>query len=171
MVAAIRRQSQNGSSVKEESTPLNHNADIEVQEDNNEPVPWIQRGVVALSNMPLTPAVLDGEVLHEAKKGNLTILDPKFAAYRVGKLLADLGFTSEDIGSEDLSNFIEDSLNYYTIEYQKEYNELQNEKYKDKREAILQNTIRQMKKMSAMLGLGRDSWTEQQWIDLISKQP
>lgn len=167
MVSTLRRNGKVSQEQVEAHTPDEEQEQDEQEEQQSEPVNWIYKTAVAVKNLPLSPEVLDGETHYETKKGNITILDPKYAAYRVGNLLADLGFTVADIGSEDLTNFIEDSLNYYTVEYPKEISAITAERNAGKAEQVAASAIKQLKKMSAIMGLGRESWTDDQWLAFI----
>lgn len=171
MVSTLSRNSKSTEVVNPKVDTAPKEVEVKEETEPSEPINWLYKNTVSVKNLPLTPEILDGEVHYETKQGNITILDPRYAAYRVGSLLSDLGFTSEDIGSEDLKNFIEDAINYYLVDYPKEKAAIEAERLGGKRDQVLQSSIRQFKKMSAILGLGRENWTDEQWIDFISRQP
>lgn len=145
--------------------------DEQEEQEEKEPINWIRKSPVAVRNLPLSPEVLDGEVQYTTTKGNVTILDQRYACFRIGSLLSDLGFTIEDVGSEALAAFTEDALRYYLEEYPKEVAAIEAEKLEGQRDAVLAKAIPQFKKMSALLGFSdRLTWTDDQWIEFISKQ-
>lgn len=151
--------------------PEDKTGEEQEEQEEKEPINWIRKSPVAVRNLPLSPEVLDGEVQYTTTKGNITILDQRYACFRIGSLLSDLGFTIEDVGSEALAAFTEDALRYYLEEYPKEVAAIEAEKLEGQRDAVLAKAIPQFKKMSALLGFSdRLTWTDDQWIDFISKQ-
>lgn len=145
--------------------------EVETEQESKEPTSWIRKTAVQIRNLPLSPGILEGEVEYVTSKGNPIILDQRYALFRVGMLLSELGFSQGDIGSEDLATFTEDALKYYLEEYPKEVATIEAEKLEGQRDAVLARAIPQFKKMSALLGFtDRLNWTDDQWIEFISKQ-
>lgn len=174
MVRTLNRNNgHNTSSTTITQQPTNpHEVESQdVEQESKEPTSWIRKTAVQIRNLPLSPEILDGEVHYVTSKGNPIILDQRYALFRVGMLLSELGFSLEDVGTEDLATFTEDALKYYIEEYPKETAVIEAEKLEGQRDAVLAKAIPQFKKMSALLGFtDRLSWTDDQWIEFISKQ-
>ncbi len=103
------------------------------------------------------------------KGGNETVIDVDFAYLQVGLPLNQLGFSTKDIGSKKLNDFIAECLKYYPEVYSREKAEKESEKLNLDRVKVYAQSIATFKKLD-MLSKRTDrlTWTDEQWIGWMS---
>ena len=177
MVSSLRSNGKGSvvlASKAEQTEPqeTNQNTDNHEAQENKEPVYWLDRNPMLIKNYPLSSDMLEGEVYHTTEKGYVTVLDSKYVCYRIGQLFDQLGFTAEDIGTEDVSNFVEDLFNYYFKLYPEEKRQKEEAKLQEQRESIIARAIPQLRKMASVMGQrDRLNWTDDEWISFMKSQP
>ena len=152
-------------------------SDIEVDDTvSTEAKHWLKRTPVGLQNIQLCPEALDGEYVHTSALldryrngekrttgGNQTIIDRDYVCYRIGTLLVDCGFSTEDVTngelSDKLADLITDSLEYYPRKY------YQAKLDKDKVVAATVSPMRQL-----LIASGREdaiNWSDEKVAEFI----
>lgn len=177
MVASLERN--NDVTSSDESVELQQDEQLEGR------VYWKDiAGSVRVKNIPLVNLDLlkDGHVYTSAvttkkdrngneviKGGNETVIDTDFAYLQVGLPLNQLGFSTKDIGSKKLNDFIAESLKYYPEVYNQEKAEKESERLNLDRVKVYAQSIQTFKKLD-MLSKRTDrlGWSDEQWIDWMS---
>lgn len=160
---------QNGGPVEMagDQVSQDENEDTEDQEVSEKtPIHWLDKNLVTIKNLPLSPELLDNtEVIYETSKGNQTILDLRYALYRIGYLLSELGFTPDDLSTERLNEIANEALRYYCIDYETERLSVEREKAKAKQDSIIAKTIPNLRQIALAMGQTyKLKWTDEQWI-------
>lgn len=159
----------------------------EQQEQVTEKTPkyWLERSLVAYKNLPLHPDCLKGEHIHvsavtEKERdgqlvvtgGNQTVIDRDYVAYRLGVLLTDLGFSSDDVNagkpSLQLQNLIVYALEFYPEQYNQRVAEIQQQKLAGNQDKILARAVNPMRQLLVANGLTEAvSWSDEQVAEHI----
>lgn len=150
-----------------------------------EPKHWLQAGAVAVRSLPLYPECLSGEYIHKSpiqerevngqlvmRGGNETILDKDYVAYRLGILLTELGFSSEDINagkpSLQLQNLVSYALNYYPATYNEQKAEIDRERLLGSRDKVISKAVAPMRQLLVLQGMTEAvSWSDEQVAEFI----
>ena len=141
-----------------------------IEDDKKEPVHWLKRSPVMTRALPLEPGCLVGEVKYVTQKGNITIIDRKYACLRVGQLLTSLGYTENSLEDPEFGNFLAEAIAYAESGHQKDVDEIANEKAKVEFLDTARKLIPGMKKVARSLQqFEKLGWTEEQWIEHIKK--
>ena len=167
------------------TAPTDESVELQQEEQQEGRVYWKDiAGSVRVKNIPLVNLDLlkDGHVYTSVvttkkdrsgneitKGGNETVIDTDFAYLQVGLPLNQLGFSTKDIGSKRLNDFIAECLKYYPEVYNQEKAEKESERLNLDRVKVYAQSINTFKKLD-MLSKRTDrlSWTDEQWIDWMS---
>ena len=153
---------------EEETQEILTESEEEQDDERKEPVHWFHRSPVVTRNLPLEPDLLTQQVFYQTKKGNITIIDRKYACLRVGSLLTSLGFTVESLEDPEFSRFIEDCLSYSEYGYRQDVEEIQNRQAQEQFVETAIKMIPSMKKIArAKKQFEKLEWTQEQWIEHI----